>query len=112
MALNYVNLPLFTESDYEYTVVLERTAFKIRLFYIEREQRWAMDLRLSDRTPIVLGAALVASYPMFLDYYIEQLTGIFWLEPIGRSDNQTNENPFQLNEYFRFFYYYDDGEDE
>lgn len=109
--LHYVNLPLFSDSDYEYVVNLEGFAYRIRLFYIEREQRWAMDLRQADRTPLVLGAAVVPDWPLFIDYYLPNLTGVFWFEPIGRDMNETRQNPFELNEYFRFFYYYDDGEE-
>lgn len=110
MALNYVFLPLFQDADYEYVVSLQRVAYKLRFFYIEREERWAIDLRYADNTPIVLGAALVPEYPLFLDYYIEDLTGTFWLEPIGKNKNETVSNPFELNEYYRLFYYFEDEE--
>lgn len=111
MALNYLNITLFEDPDYEFTVSLQRTAFRIRLYYIEREQRWAMDLMYGDRTPIVNGAAVVADYPMFLEYYIPNFPGFFWFEPVGKIGGQALGNPFELSDYYRMIYYYE-TEDE
>lgn len=109
MALNSINLPLFPEADYEYIISLERVAYKIRFYYNERMQQWIVDLRYADNTPIVLGEALVPEYPLFFDYNLE-LSGMFWLEPIGESINETIINPFELNQYYRLFYWFEDGE--
>lgn len=108
MALNYVNLPIYQNPDYEYTISLQRVAYKIRIYYIERVKQWAIDLRYANDDPIVLGACLVPEYPLFLDYYIEELTGTFWLESIGETKNETIINPYELNEYYKLYYFYED----
>ena len=109
MSVNYVNLPLFSEPDYEYIISLERVAYKIRFYYNERMQQWIIDLRYANNDPIILGEALVPRFPIFLDYDIE-LTGTFYLEPIGDFKNETVINPFELNQYYKLYYYWDDGE--
>jgi len=111
MTINYVNIPLYSDPDYEYIISLERVAYKIRFYYNERMQQWIIDLRYADNTPIVLGEALVPSYPLFYDYNLEDLSGLFWLEPIGKNMNETIQNPFELNQYYKLYYYYE-TEDE
>lgn len=103
-------LPLYQDADYSYNVSLEDISYEIRLYFNERMQHWAMDLRYSDGTPVVLGEALVRNYPIYLDYRIEGLNGYFYIEEIGKNINETNEHPFELWKYFRFYYIYDDGE--
>ncbi len=103
-------LPLYQDADYSYTVSLEGIAYKIRLYFNERVQRWAIDLFYADGTPIVLGESLVRNYPIFLDYQIEGLSGYFYIEEIGKDINETNKHFFEIWKYFRFYYIYDDGE--
>jgi len=108
MALHYVNLPLYQNPDYEYSIALERVSYKLRFYYVERVQQWSIDLRYANNDPIVLGACLVPDFPLFLDYDIEDLSGTFWLEPIGPLDNETVINPYELNEYYKLYYFYED----
>lgn len=100
-----IPLPLYSDSDYTYTVSLERTAYNIRLYYNERMQNWIIDLRYANNDPIVLGQALVPEFPLFLDY-LTDLTGCFWLEPIGKNQNETVSNPFELEKYYNLYYVY------
>lgn len=104
-----VSLPLYRDADYQYTMVLERVAYKMRFYYNERMQHWVVDLRYANNEPIVLGEAVVPEYPLFRDYFTE-LSGFFWLEPIGRNKNETITNPFELEKYFRLYYFYEDVE--
>lgn len=110
MAVVTKNLPLYDDPDYFYVVSLEDIAYQIRLYYNERIKRWAIDLSYADGTPIIVGQSLVRNYPMFEDYDIQGLNGFFYLEEIGKDLNETNENPFEIRKYFRFYYIYDDGE--
>lgn len=108
MALHYVNLPLYQEPDYQYTISLERVSYKVRFYFVERVEKWAIDLRYANNDPIILGAFLAPEYPLFFDYHIEGMSGSFWLEPIGKDKNETIINPYELNEYYRLFYIYED----
>jgi hypothetical protein len=103
-------LPLYDDSDYFYVVSLEDIAYKIRLYYNERVEAWAIDLAYADGVPIITGESLVRAYPIFLDYKISGLSGYFYLEEIGKPINETNAHPFEIWKYFTFYYIYDDGE--
>lgn len=107
MALFRKELPLYTDPDYSYVISLDRVAYKVRLYYNERMEQWILDLSYANGDPVVLGEAIVEQYPMFIDYATE-LTGFFWLEPIGMDQNETTSNPFHLSKYYRFFYYYEE----
>lgn len=107
--LTRVHLPLFKDADYEYTVSLERVAYKLRFYYNERMEQWMVDLRYANNDPIILGEAVVPQFPMFRDYLTE-LSGFFWLEPIGKSKNETISNPFELEKYYKLFYFYEGTE--
>lgn len=106
MAMMHLELPLYREPDYFYTVSLERVSYQLRFYYNERMEQWMMDLRYANGDPIVLGEALVAKYPLFGDYLTE-LTGIFWLEPRGKFQNETISNPYEIDKYFQLFYFYE-----
>lgn len=110
MAKVVEQLPLYEEPDYFYVVALEDIAYQLRFYYNERVQRWAIDLSYADNTPIILGEHLAREYPLFLDYEIIGLSGYFYLEPIGKPINETNEHPYEIWKYFNFYYIYDDGE--
>lgn len=111
MALNSINLPLYSDPDYEYIIPLERVAYKVRFYYNRRIEGWIIDLRYANNDPIVLGERLVPEYPLFLDYQLEDLTGTFWLESIGRNINETISNPYEVYEYYKLYYHYE-TEDE
>src|SRR5690606_24227885 len=99
MTINYVNIPLYSDPDYEYIISLERVAYKIRLYYNERMQQSIIDLRYEDNTPIVLGEELLPRYSLFYYHNLEDLSGLFWSEPIGKNRNQTIQTPFGLNQF-------------
>lgn len=103
----YVELPLYQDPAYTYITSLERVAYKLRFYYNERMQQWIVDLYYANNDPVVLGEAVVPGYPMFLDYTTE-LSGFLWLEPIGKSQNETIQNPFELNKYYRLYYFYEE----
>lgn len=111
METMYVFLPLFNDAYYEYTTSLERVAYKIRIAFNERMQAWTIDLRYADGEPIILGEALVPNYPLFFDY-VTELTGYFYLQPIGSMQNETISNPLDLFRYYQFMYVYDEEIEE
>lgn len=111
MTVQYVPLPLFTDADYSYSIALEGEAFIFRAYYNERATQWFFDLNFEDGTPLVLGVGLVPSYIIGLDYVLTPITGYIWLEPIGTINTEKyKEFPFELSEYYKCFYIYDDGE--
>ncbi len=101
-------LPLYTDGDYYYTISLQGNAYKIRFYYNERIESWSFDLRLSDDTPLVLGASLVKHYPIFIDYYLPNLTGYFWLEEIGKDINNTVTHNLEIWKYYKLYYIWEE----
>ena len=105
--LVYVNLPLFKDDSFTYTIPLEGITYRFNFYYNSREESWLFDIRYSNGEAVVLGEALVAQYPMLLDYNLEGLSGFLWMEPIGENQNQTVINPFEIHQYYTLRYYYD-----
>ena len=112
MTIKTVSLPLFQDADYHYVIPLENVAYQLRFYYNERMSQWMVDLSLADGTPLVMGEALTRAYPLFFDYEIPGLTGVFLLDLIGPDMNETRGNPFEIWNYFNLVYIYDDGNDE
>lgn len=112
MTFQYVPLPLYEDSDYEYEIALEGNYYTFRLYYNERAEAWFYELRDGESTMLVAGERVTPYYPMTVNYVIPNLTGVFWLEYIGLDKNETLNNPFELYKYNRLFYIYDDGEEE
>ena len=111
MTIQYVQLPLFDSSNYFFTASLEGIAYQIWLYYNERMEQWIFNLQDVEGNPIILGEGVVPRYPMLLDYNIPDLSGYFWFEPIGKNQNETLINPFELKKYYTLYYIYDDGEE-
>ena len=103
-----LELPLYKDPDYAYIVSLQGRAYKIRLYYNERMSRWIFNLAYADGAPIVTGEALSLEYPLFLDYGVEDLTGYFYLSPIGKKQNNTELHPFELQKYYKLYYVYEE----
>lgn len=112
MALRYVTLPLYEDSDYQYDISLEGNYYTLRLYYNERAEAWFFELRDGENTMLVGGERLVPYYPLLRNYSLENLTGMIWLEYIGYDMNETLSNPFELSKYNKLFYIYDDGVEE
>lgn len=110
MTIQVLDIELATDPDYQFIVPLEGVSYLLRLYYNERLEQWVIDLLTSGDDPIVLGAGIVPEYPLFVDYGITNLSGFFWLQPIGKNQNETVQNPFDLKKYYDLWYVYDDGE--
>lgn len=105
-----VGIPLSPEkANYFVTVSLEGNSYRVWLYYNERMEQWIFNLSTPDDIPVVMGVGVVPQYPMLLDYGINELTGFFYFEPIGKKINQTLVNPFEIWKYYTLTYYYDNG---
>lgn len=107
MTTNYVSLPLFDDADYSYSIALEGNSYVLRYIYNERMQLYTFNLYDAENNPIVVGEALVPTYPIFIDYVIPNLTGWFYLqENAAITGEPYKEFPDKINEYYSFFYSY------
>lgn len=111
MAEKYVALPLFSDAEYEYTVALQGDSYTLRFTYNERMKLYTISLLSADLVPIVMGEALVPSYPMFFEYALYPLTGYFYMyEKANIISEPYKVYPENINEYYELVYVYDDGE--
>ena len=107
MALTSVILPLFPDPSYKYSVALEGFSYVLSFTYNERAQLYFWDLLDADNNPIVMGEALVPTYPMFEDYNLPNMTGFFWLEKKAALVTEPyKEFPTKISEYYTFQYVY------
>lgn len=60
-------------SSYDYTVDLGGNAYRIRLFYRERQDRWYLDLFDADDVPILMGRILIIDRNL-LSQYVSELS--------------------------------------
>jgi hypothetical protein len=103
---NFIELPLFDDIDYEYTVALEAVAYRLRFYYNARNESWALDISFADGVPITLGNRVLPGYPMTIDD-TKPYSGFLYLEPIGEEDNETISNPYEIWKYYRLIYAYE-----
>lgn len=109
MTWKNIDIPLFEEEDFNYTISIQDNAYDLRIYYNRRMKRWFLDLLLDDGTEILMGAGLVQYYPISADYNFKDLTGFFWLQPKGVGTDQTPLNPEKLFEYYDLFYMWNEA---
>jgi hypothetical protein len=111
MADKYVALPLFSDAEYEYTVALQGDSYTLRFIYNERMKLYTISLLSADLVPIVMGEALVPSYPMFFEYALYPLTGYFYMyEKANLISEAYKVYPENINEYYELVYVYQEDE--
>lgn len=103
--MNYLNLPLYQEQDYFYSIVLDEVACVFRLYYNQRVDGWFFDIKEEGTSNyFIQGERLVALYPMLLDYTFLPMSGFLWLEPIGESVEKFRTDSYNIAKWFRLFY--------
>lgn len=110
MTLKYVNVPLFDDPYYGYSITLEGNSYNLEFLYNGRMGLYILSLLDAEGLNIVRGQALVPAYPLLKEYPIDNLSGFFWLEEISSITREAyKEYPRYLSKYYRMFYIYDDG---
>ena len=111
MAEKYISLPLFSDAEYEYTVALQGDSYTLRFTYNERMKLYTISLLSADLVPIVMGEALVPSYPMFFEYALYPLTGYFYMyEKANIISEPYKVYPENINEYYELVYIYEQND--
>lgn len=101
----YVSLPLFDEPDYNYAVNLQGQSYILDFKYNERSQLYFLSVYTAENVPIILGVALVPTYPITKDNALFPLTGFFWMEEKAAILSEPYKvYPDKVNEYYNFFY--------
>lgn len=110
MDVRVVELPLYQDAFYSYSVSLERVSYTIKFRYITRMQKWVFDLYTRDNLPVLLGQVIVPEHPIALDY-VTPLSGYFWLAPLPDVDpHKAEQYPRDIAKYYNFLYIYNRGE--
>lgn len=109
MAARYVDLPLFDDPYYEYTVALEENSYIMEFLYNSRMELYTLKLKTEDDVTLFSGVAVVPLYPIGADYAIENLSGTFLLLP--KSENILSEAykeyPNKISQYYDLVYVYE-----
>jgi len=106
---NLIELPLYSDLDYRYSISLEGVSWQLRFYWVQRAKSWHIDIRQDNNAPVVLGYALVAQYPILEDFHLETfgLTGRFLLMPVNVAVAQQLEvESGVMPEFFKLFYQY------
>lgn len=107
MTTNYVNIPLFADPFYSYSISLEGNSYTLQFLYNERAQLYFLSMLDAENNPVVLGEAVVPTYPIFRDYALPLLSGWFWLEEKANILSEPYKvYPDKLNEYYNMYYIY------
>lgn len=107
--MNFINLPLFDDVYYTYSIALENNKFIVSFLWNERDKAWRMSIRREDQRPVVLGYKIVSSYPMMADYALEDdgLSGYFVLFPKSYENYTLNDSPEAMSQYYNLLYMYE-----
>jgi hypothetical protein len=101
----YKQLPLYSDSDYSYSTVLDGKTYIIRIYFVQKTNSWYMSLFNESKAPVVSGIRLIPSFPLLQEHSLSELSGIFLL--ISKSDNTSEEyltKSRYLNQYYELYY--------
>jgi hypothetical protein len=107
---NFIEMPLFADLAYRYSLSLEGQSFQFKFYWVQRATQWQFDIRQEDQTPIVLGYALVPQFPMLEDLPLEGfgLTGHFALMPVNIAvSTAITQESSVMPEFFKLYYQYE-----
>jgi len=112
MAIVYVDIPLFDLPYYDMSISLEGNSYSLEFMYNTRMELYTFSLYGVDKSPIILGEALVPNHPLFADYAISDMTGFFLLLPKEEvvDTEPYKRYPDKLFKYYDFVYVYDKEE--
>jgi len=109
MTDKFVDVPLFSEPYYSYSLSLEGNSYILEFSYVERSKLYYLSLYTAEKELIVAGVAVVPKHSILLDYSIPGLSGTFWMEEVGNSLSEPYKQfPEKINQYYKMFYVYPD----
>lgn len=103
----YISLPLYSDPDYNYAVNLQGNSYILDFKYNERAGLYFISLYTAENVPLVLGDALVPTFPIMKDYALNTLTGFFWMEEKASIISEPYKAyPDKIDQYYNLFYIY------
>lgn len=111
MALQFVEIPLFSDFYYSYDVNLEQENITLTFRYNERSLAWCVDIQDQEGNYLIAGVKLVPDYPLTHNHSINGLTGYFSLESkLPEHTEKIRTEPENIAEHFVMFYQYETEE--
>lgn len=111
MAAKYVEVPLYPDTFYTYSMSLEGTTYVLEFLYVEKLGLYLMSIFTSNREPLVRGVGVVPEYPIMGQYSVPGLSGFFLLINKAEEENEPYKRyPDKISEYYDMVYVYDDGQ--
>ena len=111
MVDRYIPLPLYEDADYNYSVNLQGESYILDFKYNERAKLYFMSLYTADNIPLVLGEALVPTFPIMKDYALNTLTGFFWMEEKANIVSEPYKlYPDKINQYYNLYFIYTEAD--
>lgn len=110
MTTNFVELPLYPELTYRYSLSLEGRSWQFKFYWVDRAKQWHIDIRQEDQNPVILGYALVPQYPILEDVPLELygLNGYFTLMPVNIAvASLITQESSVMPEFFKLYYVYE-----
>lgn len=107
----FISLPLYEEPYFTYNFAAQGNSYNLEFVFNERVGLYYINLYDADNNPLVLGVALVPSYPIMKDYALSPLDGFFWMEEKSTIISEPyKQYPDKINEYYNLFYLYSEEE--
>jgi hypothetical protein len=111
MALQQVDLPIFNDTFYSYSVSLEGNRYTLTFLFLERLGQWVLTLQDSEGSVLVRNERLTPETLLFFDYKLPGLSGGFYFQPNTQTAFQDEDNIItRPKEFYKLFYVFDDGE--
>lgn len=108
-----IELPMYSEPSYQYNAPVENQSRLFKFNWNDRTASWHLDIKNEDGTGIVEGLKLVPSFPMLIDYQLEEfgMTGhlVLMQENVGQNGS-TNTLITDIPDRYTLFYVYEQTE--
>lgn len=107
----YVDMPLYEDAFYTYSITLEGQSYIIEMLYVEKMELYTLSLYTANGTPLLNGVGIVPYFPIARNYAIEGLSGYFTLVSKAREVAEPYKvYPDKLSEYYNMYYVYESEE--
>lgn len=110
MAIKSMELPLFSDPMYSYSVSILTNTYNFTFLYNTRMEKWTFSISEVGGDGIISGALLVPGFPILIDHDIG-FPGILYLESKGMKQGEALINPFEINQFYNLYFVYDDKQE-
>jgi hypothetical protein len=111
MILKTTKLPLYNNTFYSYSTVLEGNTLTLDFLFLSRLNSWIITLKDSDQNVMLSGERLSPNTALFGDYKLSGLTGSFYFIPNADVNPEDMEDKVKNpKDFYSLYYVYQSGE--